>query len=143
MRPFGRIFGGGRKIRRHSFYPLIRMVRKSYRRMHHEERPLRLFELTTRIGKVRRNQGKTATVAAAYISGTDIYCAYEERQHNYSRKGGVAFSAIFLPDAAPPWASDREKLWNAAELVEKNGKRGNGKPTHRPPGHTFFHSRTS
>lgn len=29
-----------------------------------------------------------------------------------------------LPADAPAWASDRAKLWNAAELVERNGKRG-------------------
>ena len=89
-----------------------------------EERGLRSFELTTHIDNVSRSKGKTATVAAAYISGTDIYCEYEQRQHRYSGKGGVAYSHIFLPSGAPEWAKDRQKLWNAAELVEKNGKRG-------------------
>lgn len=85
---------------------------------------MRSFELTTRLGKVCRGKGKTATVSAAYISGTDIYCEYEDRQHRYACKGGVAYSHIFLPSGAPEWAKDRQKLWNAAELVEKNGKRG-------------------
>ena len=95
---------------------------------------MRTFELTTRIGKVCRSdktrkdgtiiRGKTATVSAAYISGTDIYCEYEGKKHTYSRKGGVVYSDIFVPDGAPDWAQDRPKLWNATELVEKNGKRG-------------------
>jgi hypothetical protein len=29
-----------------------------------------------------------------------------------------------LPEGAPAWAKDRAKLWNRAELVERNGKRG-------------------
>ncbi len=36
----------------------------------------------------------------------------------------MELAEIVLPAKAPAWAKDREKLWNAAELVEKNGKRG-------------------
>ena len=85
---------------------------------------MRIFELTTRINSIRRSAGRTATAAAAYRSGTSISCVYAQTEHDYSRKGGVVFSKIVLPDDAPLWAANRSALWNAAELVEKNGKRG-------------------
>lgn len=85
---------------------------------------MRTFELTTRLDEVRRSEGRSATASAAYISGTDIHCEKDDKTHAYSRKGGVTFSAILTPGNAPSWAKNREKLWNAAELAEKNGKRG-------------------
>ena len=39
--------------------------------------------------------------------------------HDYRRKAGVESAELFLPDGAPEWATDRAKLWNAAEQSEK------------------------
>lgn len=85
---------------------------------------MRTFELTTRMDEIRRREGRSATASAAYISGTDIHCEREDKTHAYRRKGGVAFSAIFLPETAPAAFKDRAALWNAAEAAERNGKRG-------------------
>jgi ATP-dependent exoDNAse (exonuclease V) alpha subunit len=39
--------------------------------------------------------------------------------HDYQRKAGVQSAELFLPADAPEWATDRAKLWNAAEQSEK------------------------
>lgn len=85
---------------------------------------MRIFELTTHINSISRAQGRTATAAAAYRAGAAIYCQYADTEHDYTRKGGVVFSEIVLPETAPAWAANRAALWNAAETVERNGKRG-------------------
>lgn len=38
---------------------------------------------------------------------------------DYRRKHGVSHTEIMTPEYAPAWVHDREKLWNAMELVEK------------------------
>ena len=75
----------------------------------------RLSELGERV--------KDALGAAAYRSG-DILTADGARDdgalvHDYSRKSGVVHSEILVPEQAPPWMGDRERLWNAVEASEK------------------------
>jgi hypothetical protein len=69
---------------------------------------------------VQRSRGDSATAKAAYRACCVIECERESRTHDYSRKGGLEASEIVLPDKAPAWAKDRGKLWNAAELRERN-----------------------
>jgi len=83
---------------------------------------VRLFELTTRINAVQRSQGDSATAKAAYRACCVIECEREGKTHDYSRKQGHEASGMAGPKGLPAW--DRSKLWNAAELVERNGKRG-------------------
>ena len=85
---------------------------------------MRVFELSTRLNPVQRSQGDSATARAAYRACCVIECAREGKTHDYSRKGGREAGEIALPEGAPAWAGDRAKLWNGAELVEKNGSRG-------------------
>lgn len=85
---------------------------------------MQVFELSTRLNAVQRSQGDSATARAAYRACCVIECEREDRTHDYRRKGGLEASEIVLPETAPKWAKDRGKLWNAAELVERNGKRG-------------------
>lgn len=66
-----------------------------------------------------RSNGQSATAAVAYRAGAKIECEREGRTHDYTKKGGVLHSEIFLPDNAPDWANDRQKLWNEAEKAEK------------------------
>ena len=44
---------------------------------------------------------------------------YDGVQHDYTRKQGLVWQAVFLPDMAPVEWQDREKLWNAVEETEK------------------------
>ena len=57
--------------------------------------------------------------AAAYMSCSRIYNDYDGVQHDYTRKQGLVWQQIFLPDIAPTEWADREILWNAVEEAEK------------------------
>ena len=67
---------------------------------------------------VQRSQGRTATAAAAYRAGCKIVDERTGEIHDYQRRGGVVSAEVFAPKDAPAWASDRTKLWNAAEQAE-------------------------
>ena len=83
---------------------------------------MRVFELSTHIKSISRGGGRSATAAAAYRACCAIPCEREGRVHDFSRKTGLEACAIVLPEGAPAW--DRARLWNEAELRERNGKRG-------------------
>ncbi len=68
---------------------------------------------------VSRGIGRSAVAASAYMSCSSMYNDYDGIQHNYTRKHGLVWEHIFLPDHAPPEWSDREVLWNAVEETEK------------------------
>lgn len=59
-----------------------------------------------------------ADAAAAYLSCSRLYNDYDGIQHDYTRKQGLVWQQIFLPEYAPLEWQDREKLWNAVEEVE-------------------------
>jgi hypothetical protein len=84
----------------------------------------RTFELSTHVNSVSRGEGRSATAAAAYRACCAIDCEREGRTHDYNRKRGLEHAEIVLPPGAPAWAAERSALWNAAELRERNGKRG-------------------
>ena len=67
---------------------------------------------------ISRSQGRSATGAAAYRSGARIADERTGVLHDYRRRRGVEASLLILPDDAPDWASDRARLWNAAERAE-------------------------
>ena len=48
-----------------------------------------------------------------------MYNDYDGVQHDYTRKQGLVWQQIFLPDMAPAEWVDREVLWNAVEEAEK------------------------
>ena len=48
-----------------------------------------------------------------------MYNDYDGVQHDYTRKQGLVWQSVFLPDCAPVEWQDREKLWNAVEEAEK------------------------
>ena len=68
---------------------------------------------------ISRGKGKTATSAAAYRSGTKIVDDEFGETHDYTRKGGVAFSEILLCANSPSTYSDRQTLWNEVQKIEK------------------------
>jgi ATP-dependent exoDNAse (exonuclease V) alpha subunit len=70
-----------------------------------------------RSGGVLR-EGRSVVAAASYRSGSEVPEG-PGRIHDYTRKGGVAYSIILLPQNAPEWMKDREQLWNAVEITEK------------------------
>ncbi|OWW72397.1 nickase, partial [Acinetobacter baumannii] len=67
---------------------------------------------------VARSAGRSATAAIAYRAGEKIYCEREGREHDYSRKTGVEYKEIYLPEGAPEYLKNRGKLWNEVEQRE-------------------------
>ena len=74
------------------------------------------------VKQVSRGKGQTVVGSAAYISGQKLHNDYYEEIHDYTRKQGVIFDEIMLPDYVPDRFSDRQTLWNEVEFAEK-GKR--------------------
>ena len=68
---------------------------------------------------VSRGAGRFAMAALAYLSCSRMLNDYDGVQHDYTRKQGLVWQAVFLPDMAPVEWQDREKLWNAVEETEK------------------------
>ncbi len=53
------------------------------------------------------------------MSCSAILNDYDGIQHDYTRKQGLVWQAVFLPDHAPLEWQDRATLWNAVEANEK------------------------
>ena len=68
---------------------------------------------------VSRGTGRSAVAAAAYLSCTNILNDYDGIRHDYTRKKGLVWREVFLPEYAPPEWKDRGVLWNAVEENEK------------------------
>lgn len=67
---------------------------------------------------VSRGAGRSAVAASAYLSCSRLYNDYDGIQHDYTKKLGLVWQEVFLPEYAPQEWQDREKLWNAVEEVE-------------------------
>ena len=67
---------------------------------------------------ISRSHGRSATGAAAYRSGARITDERTGTIHDYRHRRGVEATFLLLPANALDWASDRTRLWNAAERAE-------------------------
>ena len=67
---------------------------------------------------VSRGAGRSAVAASAYLSCSRLYNDYDGIQHDYTKKQGLVWQQVFLPEYAPQEWQDREKLWNAVEEAE-------------------------
>lgn len=77
-----------------------------------------IFHLSVKI--ISRSSGRSAIAAAAYRAGEKL--KNEEKGgkiHDFSRKKGVIYSEIQLPENAPNEFKDRQTLWNKVQDVEK------------------------
>lgn len=71
---------------------------------------------------ISRSEGKTATGAAAYRSGSTIVDSRTQTIHTYTQKTGVGHTEILTPIPATDrnaWMVDRSELWNKVEHTEK------------------------
>lgn len=66
---------------------------------------------------ISRSDGRSGTAASAYRAGVSITDQRTGEVHDYTRRRGVEFAEMVLPEGAPDW--DRSQLWNAAEESEK------------------------
>lgn len=72
------------------------------------------------VTQISRGKGQSVCAAAAYRAGERIHDSYYGEDPDYTKKGGVIYTEIILPEHAPKEYSDRETLWNAVEFAEKN-----------------------
>ncbi|GEM_PF-752161 len=79
---------------------------------------MRTNELHCSAKQVQRSAGRSSVAAAAYRSATQLVDERTGLIHDYTKKQGVEHTRIYMPDNAPAWANDRNKLWNAAEAKE-------------------------
>ena len=75
------------------------------------------YRLSAKI--IGRSSGRSSVAAAAYRAGEQLHDERTGLSHDYTRKNGVLHSEILAPDNAPDWMTDRAKLWNAVEIVER------------------------
>ena len=68
---------------------------------------------------ISRGAGRSAVAAAAYMSCSQILNDYDGIQHDYTRKRGLVWQQVFLPQYAPAAWQERSVLWNAVEENEK------------------------
>ena len=68
---------------------------------------------------ISRGAGRSACAASAYLSCSQILNDYDGIQHDYTRKSGLVWQQVFLPEYSPQEWSDRAVLWNAVEANEK------------------------
>jgi len=68
---------------------------------------------------ISRSAGKSATSASAYRAGTKVYDDELGETFDYTKKRGVVFSEVLLCANAPQEFTDREKMWNSVQAIEK------------------------
>ena len=68
---------------------------------------------------ISRSTGRSAVAASAYMSCSKILNDYDGVLHDFTRKHGLMWEHIFLPENAPQEWQDRSELWNAVERTEK------------------------
>lgn len=67
---------------------------------------------------ISRGKGQSAVASSAYRSGSRLEDRETGETKDFSKKHGVAYSEIQLPEQAPGAFNDREKLWNAVQSKE-------------------------
>lgn len=68
---------------------------------------------------ISRTSGRSAVASAAYRSGEKLYNDETGITHDFTRKGGVGFNEICIPENAPREFQNREYFWNEVQKVEK------------------------
>jgi Ti-type conjugative transfer relaxase TraA len=72
-----------------------------------------------RASVISRSRGQSAIACAAYRAGEKLYDERLGTEYDYTRKQDIAHTEILLPENAPTWMGDRQKLWNVIEATEK------------------------
>lgn len=76
-----------------------------------------IFHLSVKI--ISRSSGRSAIAAAAYRAGEKLKNEENGKTHDFSKKKGVVYSEIQLPENAPSEYKDRQTLWNKVQEIEK------------------------
>lgn len=68
---------------------------------------------------ISRSGGRSAIASAAYRSGEKLLNDETGIVYDFTRKGGVVYKEILLPENAPEKYLSRELLWNDVQREEK------------------------
>jgi ATP-dependent exoDNAse (exonuclease V) alpha subunit len=68
---------------------------------------------------INRASGRSAVAAAAYRAGEKLHNEYDGLTHDFTKKAGILYSEIILPEKAPAEYYKRSELWNAVEKSER------------------------
>lgn len=71
------------------------------------------------IQMIGRSDGRSAVASAAYRAAEKLEDKETGLLHDYTKKHGVVYKEIMLPEYAPEKYKDRETLWNEVQKVEK------------------------
>lgn len=77
-----------------------------------------IYHLSAQI--IGRSGGKSAVASAAYRAGEKLHDEHIGQTFDYTKKRGVDYSEILAPSNAPEWVSNRSRLWNEVENIEKS-----------------------
>jgi Ti-type conjugative transfer relaxase TraA len=75
-----------------------------------------IYHFTAKV--ISRGHGRNALAAAFYRAGQRYVDQEHGRTFDYAYKSEVIHSEIMLPEGAPEWMKDRQKLWQAVEARE-------------------------
>lgn len=67
---------------------------------------------------ISRSKGRSITACAAYRTGDKLIDPDTGQTHDFTRKKGVMYSEILLPDNAPEDFKSRQILWDAVAEIE-------------------------
>lgn len=73
-----------------------------------------------KIQNILRSEGRSVVAAAAYRSAVKLTDQWTGLTYDYSKKGWVAYTRVFLPSQAPEEYLDQEILLNAIQQSEKS-----------------------
>lgn len=71
------------------------------------------------IKNIGRSGGRSAVGSSAYRAGEKLEDKETGMTHDYTRKNGVVYNEVMLPNHAPAEYQNREVLWNEVQKVEK------------------------
>ena len=71
------------------------------------------------VSQIKRSAGQSAIACAAYRAGEKLHSERYNEDNDFTRKGGVVYSEILLPEHVPREYLDRETLWNSVERTER------------------------
>ena len=81
-----------------AFCPPIFSLRKRNRKKKRGERAMAIYHLEAKV--VSRGAGRSAVAASAYLSCSRLYNDYDGIQHDYTKKQGLLWQQVFLPEYA-------------------------------------------
>jgi hypothetical protein len=75
------------------------------------------------VSVVARSSGQSSIARAAYNAREKLIDERTKQIKDYRHLGEPEWKGIFAPEQAPPWAADRQALWNAVERREDQSTR--------------------